>query len=168
MSSTRLVLSAGDDPSNGSGSVLVRGTPPGAVLTLDGSGAAFPDRSVKLPAGEHQLTVTTAHGRTTRKFTVLADTTTQVVFAEPRPGDAHPAVVAPAEDYLPTNSFSLEGTKVVVRYAGHIVVAHLGETAMRMDGESVAFDSSPQAIGGKLYLPLVLLQKLSGDTSKDR
>jgi hypothetical protein len=36
-----------------------------------------------------------------------------------------------------------------------------------VDGATVAFDSAPQSIGGKLFLPLELLQKLAGDTSKD-
>jgi hypothetical protein len=168
MSSTRLVASPDIDPAAGGGSVLVRGAPAGAVLTLDGNVPAATGRSFNLPAGPHQISMLTSRGKTTRKFTVLADTTTEVVFAEARSGDTHSAVVAPAEDYLPTNAFSVAGSKIVVRYGGHVVIAHLGDSAMRMDGVAVAFDSAPQAIAGKLYLPLVLLQKLSGDTSKDR
>jgi len=169
MSSTKLIEAPQPDPGAGPGAILLRGAPPGAGLSLDGGSAPAEGKTQNLPPGPHQLTITTAHGRTTRKFVVLPDTTTELVLEEPRPaGDAHSAVVAPAEDYLPTDDFSLAGKKIVVRYGGHVVVAHLGEADVKLDGAVVTYDAAPQSIGGKLYLPLELLQKLTGDTSKDR
>jgi len=169
MSSTRLAEAPESDPGAGAGSILIRVAPPGATLSLDGGSVATPGKALSVPPGPHQITMTTAHGRTTRKFVVLPDTTTEVVLEDPRPGgEAHSAVVAPAEDYLPTDAFSLVGKKIVVRYGGHLVVAHLGDADVRLDGATVTFDAAPQAIAGKLYLPLELLQQLTGDTSKDR
>jgi hypothetical protein len=169
MSSTRLAEAPQPDPGAGPGSVLVRGAPPGATLSLDGGSAANVGKTQNVPPGPHQITMTTPRGRTTRKFVVLPNTTTEVVLEEPQAGgDAHSAVVAPAEDYLPTDAFSVAGKKIVVRYAGHLAVAHFGEADIRLDGATVTFDAAPQQIAGKLYLPLELLQQLTGDTSKDR
>jgi hypothetical protein len=169
MSSTRLAEAPQPDPGAGPGSMFVRAAPPGATLSLDGGPAPAQGKTVNLPAGTHQLTVTTSHGRTTRKFVVLPDTTTDVLLEEPHAaGDARSAVVAPAEDYLPTDNFTVLGKKIVVHYGGHVVVAHLGDADVRLDGATVTYDAAPQSIGGKLYLPLELLQKLTGDTSKDR
>jgi hypothetical protein len=168
MSSTRLVQAPQADPGAGPGTVLVRGAPPGATLSLDGVSVGV-GKTQNVPPGPHQITMTTTHGRTTRKFVVLPDTTTEVVLDEPHPGgDSHSAVVAPAEDYLPTDAFSVAGKKIVVRYGGHLVVAHFDDADIRLDGATVTFDAAPQEIGGKLYLPLELLQQLTGDTSKDR
>ena len=80
--------------------------------------------------------------------------------------DARSPVVAAAEDYLPDENFSVEGKKVVIRYAGHVVVGYLGEQQVRFDGATVAYDGAPQSIAGKLYLPLALLEKLTDDMSK--
>ncbi len=168
MSSTRLAEAPQPDPGARPGSVLVRGAPDGAALTLDGGAAASVGHALTLAPGPHHLEMTTAHGRTTRTIDVLPDTVTDVVLEEARPGGTHSAVVAPAEDYLPTDAFTVVGKKIVVRYAGHVVVAYLGQSDVRMDGATVAFDAPPQSIGGKLYLPLELLQQLAGDTSKDR
>jgi len=169
MSSTRLAEAPEPDPGARPGSVLVRGAPAGATLALDGGAVAAVGKELHVPPGSHEIVMTTTRGRTTRKFVVLPDTTTEVVLDEPRPGgDSHSAVVAPAEDYLPTDAFSVVGKKIVVRYAGHLVVAHFGVADVKLDGAIVTFDSAPEAIGGKLYLPLELLQQLTGDTSKDR
>ncbi|MBD5653870.1 MAG: PEGA domain-containing protein [Candidatus Eremiobacteraeota bacterium] len=169
MASTQ--LSAGPRVFAGSaaGNVIVRGAPAGATLTIDSN--PFTGQSgtaVALSAGPHRITMTTSRGRTTHSFNVLPETTTDVVLVEPHDPESRSAVVAPAEDYLPTDAFSLEGKKIVVRYAGHVVVAHVGDSAVRLDGATVAYGSAPEAIGGKLYLPIQLLEKLTDDTSNGR
>ena len=90
------------------------------------------------------------------------------MLVEPRDAGVRSAVVAPAEDYLPTDAFQVEGKKIVVRYAGHVVVAHVGDIGVRFDGATVEYGSAPESIGGKLYLPVELLEKLTDDTSKSR
>ncbi len=149
------------------GTLVVRNTPARAEVSLDGTPlAALPARGLALAVGTHELAVRTAHGRFTRAFAVYPDLTTDVIVREPTGRHDHSAVVAPAEDYLPTNAFVIEGRRITVRYAGHIVIARFGETTFRLDGAATEFDSAPESIGGKLYLPLELLEKLSGDVSK--
>jgi hypothetical protein len=168
MSSTRLVAGPRAFADGPTGSVILRDVPPGAALQLDG--AAFknsPGAPVTLSAGVHHLAFTTAQGRTTRTFTVLPDTPTQLVLhAEHAVAEARSAVVAPADDYIGADAYEISGTKIVVRSNGHVVVAHFGDTSVRYDGAQLALDAAPESIGGKLYLPLALLEKLSDDMSK--
>jgi hypothetical protein len=169
MSSTQLIAGPTAIAGEAAGTVVLRGVPAGATLELDGVPLdVAPGRDLSLRAGRHRISATTARGKYTRTIMVLPDMATEVVMREPPAQDAHSAVVAPAEDYLPPDSFTLEGSKVVVRFEGHLVVAHLGEQQIRLDGTNVTYDGAPQAIDGKLYLPLSLLEKLKGDTSNDR
>jgi hypothetical protein len=92
--------------------------------------------------------------------------TTQIVVQHLPADLARSSVVAPIDEYLPGNTYSLQGKKIVVRYAGHLVVAHLGETTVRYDGASIAYDGAPETIGRKLYLPLELLEKLTSGASR--
>jgi len=168
MSSTRLMAGprafAGTPP----GSVIVREAPPGAALTIDDVAlTAPPGRPVPLPAGPHRISVRTPKGPVTRTFTVLPDTATELVLhAEPSNVEARSAVLAPADDYVGSDAYTIEGMKIVVRASGHVVVARFGESSVRFDGVTAAYDVAPTTIGGKLYLPLALLEKLSDDMSK--
>ena len=168
MSSTRLAAGPRALAGNPNGSLLIRNLPQGAQVTLDGVPLRSAGKSVPIEAGQHRLSLTTKRGTTTRVVTVVPGTTTDVVLREPSQGEAPAAVVAPAEDYLPTDNFSVEGKKVVVHYAGHVVVGYLGTPEVRIDGASVAYDGAPQSIGGKLYLPLALLQRLTGDEADNK
>lgn len=171
MSSSRLTVgkraSAGDPA--GTGTLILRDAPPGADIALDGATLGnVPARGVVVPAGTHEIAVTSPRGRTTREIAIYPDVTTDVILRETPGKRGRSGVVAPAEDYLPTDAFAVDSRRIVVRYGGHVVVAHFGETTYRIDGASTAFDSAPESIGGKLYLPLALLEKLSGDVSNGR
>jgi len=169
MSSTHLAAGPKALSGNASGTIVLRDVPEGAELALDDLPLpATLGKNLTVEAGPHRLTVTLAHAKLTRLINVLPDTTTEIVLREPRADEAPAAVVAPAEDYLPTDDFSVEGKKVVVRYAGHVVVAYLGETEMRLDGAPIEYYGAPQSIGGKLYLPLALLEKLSEDMANSK
>ncbi len=167
LSGTHLVAAAHAFDGAG-GSVVLREVTPGAKLLLDGGPwNPAPSRPVSLPAGPHHVAVVTPKGRTTRAFTVLPGMTTSLVLhAEASSAEARSAVVAPADDYVGADAYTVEGSKIVVRTSGHLVVAHFGDTSVRYDGATMSFDSAPTSIGGKLYLPLALLQKLSDDMSK--
>ena len=169
MSSTRLMAGplafAGTPP----GSVIVRDPPPGATLALDGAPFGAPaGRSVALPAGPHRISITTPKGRTTRSFVVLPGTSTDLVLRNGPVGPeaARSAVLAPADDYVGADAYVVEGQKIVMRTSGHVVIAHFGDPAIRYDGVTAAYDAAPTTIGGKLYMPLALLEKLSDDMSK--
>ena len=165
LASTRLAPGPRVLAGTAKGNLVVRAVPAGATLALDDAPLAGPaGQPQSVPAGPHRLTVATAHGKTTMVVDVLPDTTTNVIVSSPRAG-GRSAVVAPAEDYLPTDAFSVSGTKVVIRYAGHVVIARLGDVTVRYDSNSEVYDAAAEEIGSKLYLPLGLLQKLAGDTS---
>lgn len=170
MSSSRLAASklANLGSGVGNGTLVLRETPPGADVLLDGAPLSqLPPHGLALPAGTHEVSIKTARGRTTRSVSIYPDTTTDVILREETGGQrARSAVVAAAEDYLPTDAFVVSGRRIVVRYARHVVVAHFGEKTFQIDGATVAYDSAPESFGGKLYLPLSLLEKLSGDVSK--
>jgi hypothetical protein len=169
MSSTRLQPGPQTFAGAATGTVDVRGAPSGPSLSLDGGpplDAAGAGRQA-LAAGPHHVTLTTPRGKTTRSFTILPGMTTLVVLHEEASGDARRAVLAPAADYLPTDDIFVEGKKIVLRYGGHVVVAHFGDATFRYDGNAVEYDSMPETIGSKLYMPLALLEKLAEDPSKD-
>ena len=162
MSSTRLVPSSNPAGSR-VGALVLRGAT-SAALSLDGlplSGDL--GKPMSLAAGTHHLTLTTPRGKSTSTVAVFPDMTTQVVLHDEPAGEGRSGVVAPAEDYLPDGSFALDGKRVTVRYAGHYVVARLGEPSLRYDGTTEVYDAAPETIGGKLYLPLELLEKLTAD-----
>jgi hypothetical protein len=170
MSSTHLAAGPKALAGSATGSIVLRSVPDGAELELDGVPFTPPvGKPMTVDAGPHRITLTLAHAKMTRLITVMPDTATDVVLRAPRTDEeVRSPVVAPAEDYLPTDNFSIEGKKIVVRYAGHVVVAYLGETQMRIDGSPIEYDGAPQSIGGKLYLPLALLEKLSDDMSNSK
>jgi hypothetical protein len=170
MSSTHLLPGPRALAGSAAGTLVVRGTTDRKKLVLDGGPfAADPGAPLALPAGPHRITLKTAHGDTTFSFMVFPDTPTEVVLREPpQSGETRSAVIAPAADYLPIDAFTVQGTKVVVRYQGHVVVAHFGDVSVRYDGAPVTYDGAPVSIGGKLYLPLALLEKLTDDTSNGK
>jgi hypothetical protein len=169
MSSTRLLPGSHALGGPASGTLVLRGVTDRKRLALDGAPlAADPRDPVPLAAGAHRLTLRTANGNMTVAFTIFPDTPTEVVLREPPSTGSRSAVLAAADDYLPEGSYSVEGSKIVVRYEGHVAVAHLGDTSVRYDGARLAYDAAPVAIGGKLYLPIGLLEKLTDDTSKDQ
>lgn len=134
---------------------------PVTAVYVDGV-AAVPakDGRIAVRAGTHQLTARTVRGRITRAVRVWPDTRTDVVL-QPEVEAVRPSVVAPAEDYVPRSAIRIVGEKVVIRYAGHEVIAHIGSTLYRVDGKSVEHEEAPTMIGARLYLPLDLLTTLS-------
>lgn len=163
MSSTRLAAVRATFPT-ATGTLTIRGAATGAMWLDDQSWDPNARQPTKLAAGTHRLTYTTARGRISQAFTVYPDTTTEVVLREPPSGqEERSGVIAAAADYLPQTAFSVDGKRIVVRYAGHFVVAYMGETAVRYDGSVETYAGVPEAIAGKLYLPLALLEKLSAE-----
>ena len=167
LSSTRLAAGPRAMAGTAAGTAIVRSLPVGAALQIDGQPVDRPvGRPIALAAGPHRVTMTTGRGKMTLAFEVFPDTSTGLVLAEPESKTVRSAVVAPADDYLPDGTIVVEGKKIVIRYEGHVVVAHLGETDVRLDGALLEFGGAPETIGGRLYLPLELLEKLSGEASK--
>jgi hypothetical protein len=169
MSSTALAAGSGPATARTNGLAAFRGIDAGASLLLDDQPVqGDPRRPQSLTPGTHTVVLITPHGRFTRTFTVLSDTTTEVVVRADVPDAGRSGVVAPAADYLPDSCVTVEGGKIVVRYEGHLVVAHLGDATVRFDGVPAVYDGAPETIAGRLYLPLELLKKLTDDPSKSK
>jgi PEGA domain len=144
------------------GTASFDGVAPDARITVDGSTPAHgPREVVSLAAGTHVAVIATHDGKSTHTFTVYPQTLTHVVLSRPASEDPKSAVVAPAEEFLPSDAYHVDGKKVTLNYGGHVVVAKIGVPAVRYDGVPLAFDAAPSLIGGRLYLPLALLVKLT-------
>jgi hypothetical protein len=161
LSSTKLVAGARTGGTNATGRVVLRGLRAGAKVSIDGASPAPAHGPMVFPAGVHTVTFTSAQGAITRSFTVLPETTSELVLHDEPTTDSRVGVIAPATDYLPPEAIALDGRKLHIRYLGHEVVAHLDENTLRLDGSQVSYDSSPSVINGKLYLPLDLLETLT-------
>lgn len=164
---TSLVLVRDGTAGDGTGSIAIRsmsrdGAPADRVeaVTIDGQPVSpAKDGSYAAPAGMHDVTITDAQGKQTRTVTVYPQTRTEVVLST----DEAPRsiVIAPADDYLPASAFHLDGTRLVVRYGGHEVVAHIGTTTYTIDRHAVSYDAPPTLIRNRVYLPLELLTMLT-------
>jgi len=75
-------------------------------------------------------------------------------------------VIAPADDYLPATAVHFDGTRLIVHYAGHDVIAHVGATAYTIDRRAVSYDAAPTVIKNRIYLPLELLTMLTQNDKK--
>ncbi|MGP6158293.1 MAG: PEGA domain-containing protein [Vulcanimicrobiaceae bacterium] len=169
MSSTQLIPGPRALAGSATGTLVLHGETDPKKLALDGSPfPGDPREPLAVPAGPHRITLKTSRGDMTMAFSVFPDTPTEVVLRQPENTDNRSVVIAPANDYLPDDAFTVQGTKIVVRYEGHLVVAHFGDTLVRYDGADVAYDGAPVSIAGKLYLPLALLEKLTDETSKGK
>jgi hypothetical protein len=147
----------------GTGLAVFHGLPARGGIEIDGRPVTFAaGKPVTLGAGLHQLTLATPGGVVLRNFTIYPDTTTEVLLRPLAAGAEVSPIIAAAVDYLPAEAFTVEGRKVVIRYEGHLVVGKLEETAVRFDGKPIEFAGTPTLIGGKLYLPLPLLERLTG------
>ena len=168
LQSVQLVPAARQKP--GLGAASFHGVPAGASLTLDGKRVTLPAHGEDIPlgAGLHQLTLGTPRGPVSRSFTVYPETTTEVLLRPLALGGEISPIISAAADYLPPEAFVVEGRKVVIRYEGHVVVGKLDEPALRFDGSPVSYAGTPTLIGGKLYLPLPLLERLTGGSGESR
>jgi hypothetical protein len=144
----------------GSGFVAIRGIA-AREIAIDGQ-AVKADKSGFFPAGAglHELSVSTPGGKFNRSITVYPDMRTDVLVREDGAA-ARSTVVAPASDFLNAEEIKIEGSRVSLHHHGHDVVAMVGSLSYRLDGSRVNFDAAPTLIGGKLYLPIDLLNQLT-------
>jgi hypothetical protein len=96
---------------------------------------------------------------------VYPDQTTHVVFREPQ-AETHSAVVAPLQNYIPASAAKVTGDRLVVKWGGHVVIGKLGDAKFLVDGRTVVYDAPAGMVSGRLYLPLDLIQSITGSKSK--
>ena len=158
--STSVVLVHDGKAAEGMGTIAIHAADRLGAVTIDGEPAtAGKDGTITVSAGTHDVTIVAPQGKQTRTVTVYPQTRTDVVLS----ADSAPRsiVIAPADDYLPASAFHLEGTRLVVRYGGHDVVATLGTTTYTIDRHPATYDAPPTLIRNRVYLPLELLTMLT-------
>ncbi len=168
MTGVRLT-SNGTKTTGSTGIFVIRKIPAGAQVAIDGRPAVADPHGVVLPAGLHRLTMTFARGPAfAENIVIYPDTATALALLDAAPVSEHAAVIAQASDFLPDGSYNVSGGRFTVHYGGHDVIGTIGVAAMRFDGVTVAYDSVPAIIGGRLYLPLAFLEKLTGHSAKPK
>ena len=157
---TSVVLVRDGKTSEGLGQIAIHAADRLGPITIDGQAAVVAkDGTIAVAAGTHDVTIAAPQGKQTRTVTVYPQTRTEVVLG----GDTvlRSIVIAPADDYLPATAVHLEGTRLVVRYGGHDVIAHLGATTYTIDGHAISYDAPPTVVRTRIYLPLELLTMLT-------
>jgi hypothetical protein len=162
---TSVVLARDGKASAGLGTIAIHASVRVAAVTVDGVPAALAkDGTLAVSAGTHDVTIVATQGKQTRTVTVYPLTRTDVVLGPE--AVLRSIVIAPADDYLPPSALHFDGTRLVVRYAGHEVVAHLGTTSYTIDRRTAAYDAPPTLIHNRIYLPLELLTMLTLNDKK--
>ncbi|TAM58658.1 PEGA domain-containing protein [bacterium] len=147
------------------GSLAIRSDIAGGAIYLDGGAIGrAPLASRRLAAGTHHVEVRVKGAAVARDVEVYPDTETVVVLHAA--SNTGTVVLAPADAYLPDDVFTLLGGKLVIRYAGHKVVGHLDQRDYAVDDLPRHYDAAPTVVGGRLYLPLALLQWLAAESKK--
>ena len=147
------------------GTIAIHATDHLGALAIDGQPAALTkDGTISVSAGTHDVTITSPQGKQTRMVTVYPQTRTDVVLGADTV--LRSIVVAPADDYLPAGAVHFDGTRLVLRYRGHEVIARVGLTTYTIDKRQVSYDSPPTTIKNRIYLPLELLTMLTQNDKK--
>jgi hypothetical protein len=157
---TSVVLVRDGKTNEALGTIVIHAPDRLGPVTIDGQPAVVAkDGTVAAVAGTHDLTIAVSQGKQTRTVTVYPSTRTDVVLGTDTV--VRSLVIAPADDYLPATAFHLEGTRLVLRYGGHEVIAHLGATSYTIDRQAASYDAPPTVIRNRIYLPLELLTMLT-------
>jgi hypothetical protein len=157
---TSVVLLRDGKSNEALGTIVIHAPDRVGPVTIDGQPAVVAkDGSIAASAGTHDVTIAAPQGKQTRTVTVYPLTRTDVVLGADTV--VRSLVIAPADDYLPATAFHLEGTRLVLHYGGHEVIAHLGATSYTIDRQPASYDAPPTVIRNRIYLPLELLTMLT-------
>ena len=152
------------NPSSAQGALDLQGLSDSATAAVDDAAPQRAGTGMQLRAGTHHLVVRDGDTKFERFVTIYPEVTTHVLFRTP--SQERSAVVAPAEAYIPASAAKVSGTRVVVRWAGHVAVGHIGDARFLVDGREVVYDAPAGLVRGRLYLPLDLIISLTGGKPK--
>ncbi|MFN2449460.1 MAG: PEGA domain-containing protein [Candidatus Baltobacteraceae bacterium] len=147
------------------GSVELHGLDAAAKVSFDHQSWRLLATHYELPSGMHHLSVREPQGKFERDVTVYPDQATHVVFRVPAL-ETRSAVVAPLQDYIPASAAKVAGDRLTVKWGGHTVTGKLGDARFVLDGRQVLYDAPAGMVGGRLYLPLDLIQTIAGTKTK--
>ena len=154
------------DASKSPGSLGVRG-PAGDTVFIDGARAGvLPIEAKPAQGGFHIVTVTGKNGeRLTRVVEVFPDTLSVVSVAAIQSGagggGASDDVLASLSAYLPGASVVIAGDVIAIHGRGLELQCSVGSRDYTLNGKPGTFTIAPALVGGKVYLPLSLLQRLA-------
>ncbi len=131
----------------------------GSHLRVDGAPVPSDGQALALAAGAHVVEVTTPSTSFERAFTVLPEMTSDLIL-EPRPMLHAAVVVAATQTELPQSVVTVERDKIVLRYHQHVLVGHVGDPLLRIDGRTIHCDPAPVVLAGRVYLPVEILAQL--------
>ncbi|HET9097364.1 MAG TPA: PEGA domain-containing protein [Candidatus Baltobacteraceae bacterium] len=152
-------------PLRAHGEIALHGLERGARISIDGGPWRALENEYAASVGTHRLSVREPLAKFERMILVYPEQTTHVLFAAPAT-DTQSAVVAPVSDYLPGSAAKVTGSRVVIRWGGHVAVGHLGDARFLVDKHDVVYDAPAGMVRGRLYLPLDLLLMLTGSKAK--
>ena len=165
----RVASPAGAAPSKGQGILTVAGGPAGARVYIDGVAiGAMPVDPHAVGAGYHIVTLEPLGKnavKSTRIVDVFPNVTTAVVFAAATATSAAPPpddILEPVDSIVPENGIVISGNDVTIHYRGIEIECTIGSRSYTLNGRAQTLDIPPALVGGKVYLPLSLLQRLAG------
>ena len=147
------------------GSLELHGLDAAAKVSFDHQAWRAMEAHYDLPSGLHHISIKEVHGKFERDVTVYPDQTTHVMFRA-QPPETRSAVVAPLQNYIPASAAKVSGDRLVVKWGGHVVTGKLGDAKFVVDGHPMVYDAPAGMVSGRLYLPLDLIQSITGSKSK--
>jgi len=154
------------DASKSPGFLSVRGTA-GDNVFVDGARAgSLPLEAKSVQGGFHIVTVTgKSPGRITRVVDVYPDTLSVISVAAAQSGSGNIGtaddVLASLASYLPGANVAISGDDIAIHGRGIELQCAVGSRDYTLNGKSATFTIAPAMVGGKVYLPLSLLQRLA-------
>jgi hypothetical protein len=156
-------------PVKGQGMLAVAGGAAGTRVYIDGTTiGAMPVDPHPVQAGYHIVTLETIGPnpvKSTRVVDVFPNVTTAVSFAIDAAAIASPPpddILEPVDAVVPDNGVVIAGNDVTIHYRGVEIECTIGSRTYTYNGRAATLSISPALVGGKVYLPLSLLQRLAG------
>jgi copper amine oxidase-like protein/PEGA domain-containing protein len=165
----RVSSQAVSQSTKGQGTLVVAGGAPGAKVYVDGVViGTFPVEPKTVEAGYHIVTLEPPGKnpvKSTRVVNVFPNVTTAVAFSEAASVSAQPPpddILEPIDSVVPINGVVVAGNDVTIHYRGIEVECEIGSRTYTLNGRAGTLAVSPALVGGKVYLPLSLLQRIAG------
>lgn len=149
------------------GKLNIRGGPSGAIVFVDGAKIGkLPMGPFKLPSGHHILElVTPPAGSFLRDVEIYPDAQSVISLSKNPSGagsGADDTLLAPLDGYIPASGVSVAGDAITIHYRGVEAECEIGSRTYTLNGRSGALVVPPAIVGGKIYLPVSLLKRITG------
>ncbi len=148
------------------GTLSVRGGPNGASVFVDAMRAGIiPMEARKERAGNHIVIVGTDRSTRIIRDVDVFPATASVLLLNSGPATAANAqslddMLAPVNRYLPASNVNTFGQEIIIHSRGMELQCQIGSHAYMLNGRAGVVAVPPTMLGGKLYLPLSLLNRI--------